>query len=164
MWEYSTLTKGTGKEDSGRCAGKARRKTRSVAASVSFHGYSGASQKKKRHGLLSPNDAQRLYRNEGWQLGKFQRRMQKKRNRQNGPSGEHAKLTRKWREMKLDVWVLCRKSPGGVPISRDGNLRQSVNGKSHLVVRLSLLQQFSFGKLHLVGIDRTPTSFLRTRL
>ena len=35
---------------------------------------------------------------------------EKKRSPQNGFSGKYSKIMRKWRERKLDVWVLCRKS------------------------------------------------------
>ena len=57
--------------------------------------------------MWSPQDAESLHRNEGWQLGKLQRKIQ--------GSGEvvgveHVKPTRKWQEMKLDAWVLCRKN------------------------------------------------------
>ena len=52
-----------------------------------------------------------FFANKGWQLERVQRRMQRKKgSHQNGPSREYAMLTRKWREMKLDVWVWCRKS------------------------------------------------------
>ena len=91
----------------------------------------------------------------GWQLGREQKRTaEKKRIHQNGPSRKYAKLTRKWREMKLDVWVLCSKS-----------LRKSTDFLRRIIaavcrregVNLSYVcphcNNFS-GGLHLVGVDR----------
>ena len=48
-----------------------------------------------------------FFRNEGQE---FKEGCKEKRIHQNGPSRKYVKLVRKWRERKLDVWVLCRKS------------------------------------------------------
>ena len=103
--------KGRGKEDSGRCgAGKARRNTRSVATGLPFQRGSGAVQRKCGYEMWRPNEAGRLFRHKGRQLGRVQKRMQRRREIIRTDSRKYAKLVRKCRMRKLDVWVLWQEN------------------------------------------------------
>ena len=136
----------------GRFAGKARRDIRSMATLEQVRG-------KRRYGMWILNAAERLPCNEGQQLGRVQRI---------------------FREVeKSSEWTLERKREAHGKVARDeigrlGKVQDIFaekktkhglfaadhrasrwNGRSHLVVYLPALQEFSFGGPHLVGIDGT---------
>ena len=121
---------GRGKEDSGRCgAGKARRNPRSEATGLSLQGDSGTSQRKRRYGLWFPNDAERLYRNKGWELGRVQRRMKRKREFIRMDPRVHARSL--WESGERGSWTsgCCAGNPDKkVRTAWGRSLRQSVEG------------------------------------
>ena len=106
--------------------------------------------------MWSPNDAERLHRKEGWQLGRVQRRVQRKREIiRVDARKEYVKLSRKWQKMKLDAWLVCRKF-----LSRSTDVLRRITAPVGGMggVTLSCVcphcKQFSFGGLHLVGYRR----------
>ena len=96
---------------------------------------SGGGQRKCRCGLWYSNGAERLHRNVMTAGKSSKKDAEKKRNHQNGPSRKCAELARKWREMKLDIWVEADHCASRWKV------------RSHVVVHLPALQQFPSGEL-----------------
>ena len=150
MWEYFTLK---------------RAEVRKILADASLEKQEGykvsgnmtlpqerfwSKSKEVRIQIAVPNDVARFPSNEERQLGTSKERY--------------------WKEEKSSEWTLERTREVHEKVAKDtvaghseeehgllaaGRCGSRWNGRSHFFVRLSALQQFSFGRLHLVGIDGT---------
>ena len=58
--------------------------------------------------MWSPNDAERIHRNQGWQLGRVQRKMQRKEKSSELTLERIREAYEKVARCEVDVWVLCR--------------------------------------------------------
>ena len=144
MWEHFTLKRAEAKKILEDAERERQEGIQGQAAGVSFQGDSGAGQRTCRYGLWLPNVAERLYRNKGWQVGRVQRRMQRKRELIRMHPRENMRSLRESGERCSWTFGYC----AGNPEKKYGLLEADHcasrwKGRSHPVVYLPALQQFS---------------------